>query len=230
MMMKTVSRFIIGLILLPFCYGAGVSFWKALHPITQLQESSAYFVSGIVLYFFFEWIFFRPIRTYVFGHELTHAIATWLSGGKVKEFHVSKNGGHVSVTKTNFVVALAPYVIPLYSVFFLGLYAAINYFYPLGLYWRFFLLFLGMTFGFHMALTIYALQQNQPDLKVAGKFLSGIFIFLGNILCIVGLFHGLFPKSISVTKWGHDTGIYSWRTYQTVGIGIRKGYETLRRN
>ena len=59
-----------------------------------------------------------------------------MSGGKVKSFHVSKKGGAVTVTKTNVFVALAPYMIPLYSLLFLSLFFAIDYFYPLMRYWK----------------------------------------------------------------------------------------------
>ena len=57
------------------------------------------------------------MRTYVFGHELTHALASLAMGGDVLSFKVSKRGGSVSMTKTNFFVALAPYCIPIYTLF-----------------------------------------------------------------------------------------------------------------
>src|SRR5262249_27228496 len=140
-----------------------------------------------ISYFAFQWIFFRPIRTYVFGHELTHAIATWVSGGKVKHFHVSKKGGHVKVSKSNVFIALAPYIVPLYALIALITVYSIDHFYPLRAYWPTVLWLLGATLGFHMALTAFALKMDQPDLKASGKFLSAVIIYLGNTLTIVFL-------------------------------------------
>ncbi len=58
----------------------------------------------------------KPMLVYVFGHELTHAVWTWLCGGRVKRFKASASGGHVILTKSNFLIALAPYFFPLYAV------------------------------------------------------------------------------------------------------------------
>ena len=60
---------------------------------------------------------------YVFGHELTHALWTWLFGGQVKKMKVSSSGGHVIISKTNFLIALAPYFFPLYAVIVVGVFA-----------------------------------------------------------------------------------------------------------
>ena len=49
----------------------------------------------------------RPLRIYVFGHELTHAIMAKAMGGKVFDFRASRNGGYVITDKSNFWIALA---------------------------------------------------------------------------------------------------------------------------
>src|SRR5262249_14349432 len=154
------------ILLLPVCYGATVGLWEILERFKNVPEGSFYFLAGVVSYFAFQWVFFRPIRTYVFGHELSHALAAWMSGADVKHFHVSKKGGSVRVSKSNYFIALAPYIIPLYALLVMLGYFAAAYFYP-GLhgYWQSFLWLLGGTLGFHMALTTYALKMDQPDLK-----------------------------------------------------------------
>ena len=62
----------------------------------------------------------KPMWVYVFGHELTHALWTWLFGGKVKKFKASAKGGHVIVTKNNFLISLAPYFFPVYAALVVG--------------------------------------------------------------------------------------------------------------
>ncbi len=58
----------------------------------------------------------KPMRVYVFGHELTHAIWTWLFGGRVKRFKATSTGGHVVDHEEQFLITLAPYFFPLYVV------------------------------------------------------------------------------------------------------------------
>src|SRR5437879_7448193 len=66
----------------------------------------------------------KPMWIYVFGHELTHALWTWLLGGRVKKFKASSRGGHVVVSRSNFLVALAPYFFPLYAMLVVLLFVA----------------------------------------------------------------------------------------------------------
>lgn len=195
--MKQASRGLLALLLLPVCYGVLRSLWVLMLGFRQVPEGSFYFGVGIAGYLIFQWVFFKPMRTYVFGHELTHAVAAWLTGGEVHHFKVSKKGGSVTVTKPNLFVALAPYIIPLYSLALMALFFGVNLFYNIMAYWNYFLGILGASLGFHVALTFYALKQDQPDLKSGGKFLSGVVILLGNALSLVFLLGVLFPRTVS---------------------------------
>src|SRR5258706_1741260 len=56
----------------------------------------------------------KPMWVYVFGHELTHALWTWLFGGRVRKFKASSEGGEVVISKNNFLITLAPYFFPVY--------------------------------------------------------------------------------------------------------------------
>jgi hypothetical protein len=196
---KPFVRGTIGVLLLPICYGVLRSLIALAVGFEQVPEGSFYLGLGFAGYLAFQWVFFRPMRTYVFGHELTHALAAWATGGEVHSIKVGKKGGSVTVTKPNLFVALAPYMVPFYSMILLTLFFAVDWVYPLGAYWNVFLGLLGATLAFHVALTIFALKQNQPDLKTGGKFLSGVLIVLGNALVLVFLLGVLFPRTVS---WG----------------------------
>ena len=219
-MKKKFKRYCVAVLLLPACYGVTFGLWEMLKHFKDVPEGSFYFLAGIFSYFAFQWVFFRPIRTYVFGHELSHALAAWMTGGKVKHFHVSKKGGSVSVSKSNFFVALAPYILPLYSLIAMAIFFPVGHFYPfLMSYWRIFLWILGGTLGFHMALTSYALKQDQPDLKATGKFLSGTIIYLGNTVSIVFLLGVLFPRTVSWQRFARTSGQEALTAVKQVGKG-----------
>jgi hypothetical protein len=219
---KKLKRFFIAVLLLPACYGVTQGVWVLLTGFKTVPEGSFYFFAGVISYFAFQWVFFRPIRTYVFGHELSHALAAWMSGADVKHFHVSKKGGSVSVSKSNVFIALAPYILPLYALLVMAAYYSACYFYPgLKTHGLAFLWVLGASLGFHMALTAYALKMDQPDLKAAGKFLSAVIIYLGNTVSIVFLLGVLFPKTVS---WGHFarvTGAETLAAVKEVGKGTQ---------
>ena len=117
--MKRVLNPGIALFLFPVCLAIVETLAMVARDFRQVPEGSFYFFLGFFGYFGFQWAFFKPMRTYVFGHELTHAFAAWMSGAEVISFHVSKKGGAVTLTKTNLFVALAPYMFPLYALILL---------------------------------------------------------------------------------------------------------------
>jgi len=86
----------------------------------------------------------------------------------------------------------------------------VNQFYSLQTYWRWTLWFIGVAVGFHMALTIYALKQKQPDLKMGGTFLSGVLIYLGNMILMTIFLTLLFPKTASWKHFLQVTGHQTW--------------------
>ncbi|RYD79613.1 MAG: hypothetical protein EOP84_12825, partial [Verrucomicrobiaceae bacterium] len=73
----------------------------------------------------------RPLRAYVFGHELTHAVWVWLMCGRVSHFEVRRDGGHILTDTHNFWIALAPYFYPIYSIAVIAFYGAVSIFYDL---------------------------------------------------------------------------------------------------
>ena len=123
---------------------------------------------------------------YVFGHELTHALWTWLFGGEVKKMKVSSKGGHVVISKTNFVIALAPYFFPLYVVLVVGVFAVGNLIWNWHGYlvW-FYHLCVGAACAFHLTLTRFTSSGRSNRTSRARVILfSAVVIFLGNV-CVL---------------------------------------------
>jgi len=113
----------------------------------------------------------KPMWVYVFGHELTHALWTWLLGGRVKKFKASSQGGHVVVTKSNFLVALAPYFFPLYAMLVVLLFVSGHWLWNWRPYLVWFHLLLGAAYGFHVTLTWHILKSEQSDIADQGYFI-----------------------------------------------------------
>lgn len=156
---------------------------------------------GIGVYILFQTLFFKPMATYVFGHELTHALAGILSGATIKKFKVSKNGGSVSLTKDNVFITLSPYFFPLYSIIIIVIYFALAFFIDTTKFYSWFLFFSGAALAFHYALTFYAIKIGQEDMRVYGKFFSLVFVCFVNIIMVVFVLAWIFPDTINITSF-----------------------------
>ena len=114
-------KLIFGVLLLPFCVAVTQTLTALLQSIQPMSYSSLPLSVWGLFIGFFLWVFLffclpRPTRSYVLAHELTHALWGWVMGANIKRLRVSKDGGSVTLTKSNFLVALAPYFFPLYTV------------------------------------------------------------------------------------------------------------------
>src|SRR5215472_7421031 len=102
-------KLIVAIVLLPACMGAAWALWLVLRASGSADTTWVPLTAGFVCWLVIYALLPKPMWVYVFGHELTHAIWTWACGGQVKRFKATSDGGHVIVSKTNFIIALATY-------------------------------------------------------------------------------------------------------------------------
>ena len=114
---------------------------------------------------------------YVYGHELTHVLWTWAMGGRVKKFKASSTGGQVVVTKTNFLIALAPYFFPLYAVLVVLVFLVLDRFWE----WRWQIAWFHLLLGAAYALSHYSdgPRAQEPAIGYHGP---GLPVFRGGHL------------------------------------------------
>ena len=127
----------------------------------------------------------KPMWIYVVGHELTHALWTWLFGGRVKAFRATSKGGHVVISKSNFLITLSPYFFPLYALLWMGGFWIGNTLWDWSRLLPLLHVGLGAAYAFHLTLTWHVLQVRQPDLVTEGIFFSLVIIWLGNCLVMI---------------------------------------------
>lgn len=171
----------------------------------RVSLSTFPFCAGIIGYFLFQAVFDKPLRTYVFGHELTHAIFGILSGAKIKSFRVSEGSGSVSLSKTGLLIALSPYFIPIYTLSLTGVYWGFSRFLDVRPFSSYFLFFVGFTIAFHLSLTSFAIGKGQSDLKQFGVFFSLIFVLIVNCCILAGILKVVLPESISLHKYFYQS-------------------------
>jgi len=199
---------IIGVLLLPVCVGAGWAFWRVMRSTGGADTIWVAALAGAGCWLVIYRLLPKPMWFYVLGHELTHALWVWAMGGRVRKFRASSSGGHVVVTKSNFIIALAPYFFPLYAILVVAAFAAGQRFWNWRPYVVWFHLMLGAAYGFHVTLTWHILKSDQSDISDQGYFFSTVIIFLGNVaVLLIGV--PLLTGSVSVSQalgwWGEST-------------------------
>lgn len=172
---------IIAVLLLPVCVGAAEALWRVLRSSYGADTVWMPFLAGVTCWLVVFLMLPKPMWIYVFGHELTHVLWTWLFGGRVKKFKATANGGHVVISKTNFLIALAPYFFPLYAVIVVAVFAIGHLIWDWQSYLVWFHLLVGAAYAFHVTLTCHALKTRQTDITSQGYLFSAVIIFLGNV-------------------------------------------------
>lgn len=205
-------KLIIAILLLPICGGAGMALLKVLHACGSADTTWIPLLAGAACWIVIFLLLPKPMWIYVFGHELTHVLWTWLFGGQVKQMKVTSKGGHVIISKTNFVIALAPYFFPLYVVLVVGMFALGHFIWGWHLVW--FHLCVGAAYAFHLTLTFHVLQTQQSDITSQGYLFSAVIIFLGNV-CVLLFGIPLLTAKVGMLNslgwWAESTGmIFHW--------------------
>lgn len=138
-------------------------------------------LSGLVIF-----PFLRLNAMYVFGHELTHWVMAKLFLRKTGRFSSGKNAGGVEVENPNVWIVLAPYVLPFYLLVVIGCYGLIGLIaddiHPNAVIA--FALLIGLSYAYHVVLTVLALRTGQADLKMKGKVVSLMMVICGNLLFV----------------------------------------------
>jgi len=179
------AKTVVAVLLLPFCAGAISALWKVLRATGGADTFWVAFLGGAACWLVVFLLLPKPMLVYVFGHELTHALWTWLFGGRVKCFKATAQGGHVVITKTNFLIVLAPYFFPLYVVMLVIVFALGHVAFGWERYLPWFHLLVGAAYSFHITLTWHTLQTRQSDITSQGYLFSGVVIFLGNVAVLL---------------------------------------------
>lgn len=143
-------------------------------------------VLGGLVAFLFMWVVLpAPVRLYVLGHELTHAVWGLAFGSRVSHLKVGVTGGSVLLSKSNVWITLAPYFFPFWTILVVVA-ALVTRCFVSPLPWSCVWLFaIGFTWCFHVCFTIRSLLQPQPDIQEYGYLFSYVLIWLFNVAGVI---------------------------------------------
>ena len=187
--MANFLRMILGVVLLPMCWGVVRAFCDSVMAAAGesggITAESIALVGGMAAFALCWMAVSHPVKTYVLGHELTHALWGLLFGAVPSKLRVSAAGGSVNLTKSNMLITLAPYFFPFYT-FLVIVVALVTSAFICPLPWLPLWMFaVGFTWAFHALFTLETLAQRQPDVKLYGRIFSWVFIFLANVALVL---------------------------------------------
>lgn len=210
-MTMRIVKLVAGILGIPVMFGVTYAFYANITSVGELSGILRYFLWGVASYIALHLLFYKPMFFYVLGHEAVHAVFAWIMGGKIKSFNVSKDGGSVATDKTNTVIELSPYFVPIYAIVLMVVYFVISYSYNIN--GAVFVYLIGFALAFHVIMTIEAMKIRQPDILKSGYAFSIVLVYVLNIIIIALLFSLMFKsfsaKRFFVDSWLATKGVYA---------------------
>ena len=230
-MISKCVKFLIGVLLLPVCAAVTqtvLSLVQSLAPEAGvlLPPSGMALIGGFLLWQLLYLILPRPARSYVLAHELTHALWGWLMGARIMDIKVRKETGSVTLSKSNFLVSLAPYFFPFYTVLVIAAYGVLSFFTDVQVYEFWWLALVGLTWGFHVTCTLHSLLQRQSDIRDNGHLFSYALIYLMNVLGValwIVLVSSATPAELAGFFWPHFLQATAWSWTWLIRLADRAG-------
>ena len=186
--MANFLRMLLGVAMLPACWGVVRAFVDSVlvaGGVEGISPEAISLLGGIAAFALCWMALSHPVRAYVLGHELTHAIWGLLFGAVPSRLRVGEKGGSVNLTKSNMLITLAPYFFPFYT-FLVVVAALVTFAFVRPLPWLPLWMFMvGFTWAFHILFTLETLAQRQPDVTLYGRVFSWVFIFLANVALVL---------------------------------------------
>ena len=202
-------RFCLGMILLIPCIAVTLQIinqFGLLEPTVAFYEKTPAFFFGVgtvccVLIHLVPAFRELLLKPYVWGHEATHAVFVFLCYGRVSEFDSSTEGGYIIANRDNILVALSPYVFPIWMAVVGILYVVLGCFLEVSTFIEYFYLLCGSTWAFNLIWTVLMIPLGQSDLRNNGTFFSLTVIYLSNALFLSILLRATLQESGNYFDW-----------------------------
>ena len=211
-MLNKTLKIVLAVIFIPIVIAVTRAFFKTLNNLNLLSVNLFLLIGGFFIYPIFHIACFKAMYIYAWGHEVVHVIATWLCGGKITSFHVTRDGGSVTTTKTNLFITLSPYFVPIHTILLVLVYWFFSHFLNKTGFSKEFVFLIGFTMSFHIFMTIEVMKMKQPDILKAGYMFSVFFIYLANIFVFTFVLSIMFTN-ISFVYFLKKILVYSKDSY-----------------
>ena len=161
------SKFILGICLLPFVYTASVAFLVELSSIDE--DPQTYFWLGVISMLIVYLFIWEPAVIYARGQKLVEVVFNFLKP----------------------LVRIAPYVLPIYTIVIFFVYLIIA---PLFELTNYFIFLFGLSITLHLIFTARSMRSKKEDL-LKGNYIFGFsLIYIINLAVLSFCFSTIFEK------------------------------------
>lgn len=194
-------RIVAGLTLAVFDVALLVSLLLECKKINWAGRMPALFLAGAVTFLVLHVLIGKRPFLYVFAHEVSHALASLVTGGKVHSIYVSGAGGATKTDRANAWVLLFPYFFPFFAVALLVLYGLLECLGEPAKFVPYFYFGTGLAMAHHLVFTATFLFRGQSDIRKTGCTILALgWIGFVNLAVLASLGAFLF-EGPSVGRW-----------------------------
>jgi len=165
-----ITKFILGIFLLPFVYTATVAFLNELNTIDLgLQH---YFWAGVITLVIIHLLVWEPQPVYAKGHKILEVVFSFFQP----------------------LVKVAPYLLPIYTIVLFCLYLLLSLIIKSPDLLDYFIFFLGFSVSLHLVFSAKTLRSKKSDF-LKGNYIFGFsLVYLLNLGIICFFFSLIFDK------------------------------------
>jgi len=209
---------------IPILLADGILLFTLPGPLSRIvgRDEGWLLLGGSVAYLVVHLFLRKPERIYLWGHEFSHLVVAKLFFRKIHQFQISsRSGGKVVMDRTNVMIDLAPYTVPLYC-----LTAAVSaQLFRHSSPWvpDLYLVVLSFLFTMHLLFSAEGFAHAQPDLMRSGLLFSLAVVLLFLLLWIPILLAPGVERG-----WGGALEVY--RSWKTAGVAAGRAMLDLLRN
>jgi hypothetical protein len=180
-----VIKYIVFILSIILIYPIADSFIKVIQSLSFENNGWKTFLIGCVVMIPI-WFFILRKNYFIntFEHELTHLIVGLFFFKRPAGFVVTENeGGATYLYGGNFFIKLAPYYLPIFSIFIIPIILIVDQRFHLTL-----IGLLGFITAYHILSTIQEFSYKQPDIQESGYLFATVFLIFANLLiysCII---------------------------------------------
>ncbi len=184
-----ISKFILGISLLPFVWSASVSFLNEFALVDKLLQN--YFWSGVISLLIIYLFIWEPAVVYAGGHKILEAMFKFFGP----------------------LVKTAPYLLPIYTIVLAALYIILSWLIKSPDLANYFIFLIGFSLSLHLIFSAKTLRAKKEDF-LKGNYIFGFsFVYIVN-LAILAFFLNLMSDKFSFVNFSNQTfqiarGIFS---------------------
>lgn len=155
-----ITKFVLGVCLLPFVYSVSVLFIKELQFIER--SSQAYFWAGIISFLILHLFIWEPAVIYRKGYRLLEIVFSFFAP----------------------LVKFAPHVVPIYTIVIFTGYLLFSLIFKSKGFFNLFLLLFSFSFALHLVFSAKSVRSKQEDFLKANYLFGFSFVYIFNVLLI----------------------------------------------